>query len=155
MLGVARMFVGFKWAGSWHMMFLWLRLKSEEKLCHSSAFGMDSADTDQSPKREICMDNPHLLPITQPGSSTITSLKSVPIVGQILNGTHLPMSPQSPALGFPRTISRLHCSLPPVRDGLLYGVTLAAGRRTFFVNKHQLWSIMILEKNTYLSNRKH
>ncbi len=39
---------------------LWLGLKSAGDLCHSP-MGIDSADTRQQPKGEICMDKSHLL----------------------------------------------------------------------------------------------
>jgi hypothetical protein len=69
------MFVGFKWTGSWlardiDVFVVEVIIRGEIV----PPIGMDSADTDKPPKREICMDNPHFLPITQPGSSTITSL---------------------------------------------------------------------------------
>ncbi len=39
-----------------------------------SPMGIDSADTNQPSNGDICMDKSHLLPINQPGSSTVTPL---------------------------------------------------------------------------------
>jgi hypothetical protein len=57
----------FKWAGSWlgrdiDVLVIEVKVKRDTVHCHSPPLGIDSADT---------MDNPHLLPIAQPGSSSV------------------------------------------------------------------------------------